>query len=198
MLIQHRSILNQSSRLRWNATSLLRCSITETCDWGQLALRYLACSAFGNWLCLNGSVLMQGHESHGPSCFHRAEEKSFQQMEWRGSVDYTCSLSLGVMVETEGKDWKDPLKFFYFLFSLCNIYQWDGDIRVWNGIPGVCLMTFLAVWRRRTDVFDFAVCFHVFPCGPEEAKVRFGHWEFYLWLSQGDSLKFGWSWGPDE
>lgn len=30
---------------------------------------------------------------------------------------------LGVMVETEGEDWKDPLKLFFFFFSLCSIYQ---------------------------------------------------------------------------
>lgn len=147
------------------------------------------------WIAVNAGRLtarnLQG-------CFHRAEEKSFQQMERRGSVDYTCSSRPGVMVETEREDWKDPLQLlFSFLFSLCCIYQWDGDIRVWNGIPGVCLMTFLAVWRRWTDVFVLTEYFHGLPCGTENAKVRIDHWASYLWLSQG-SLKFGWSWGPDK
>ncbi len=65
---------------------------------------------------------------------------------------------------------------FFFLFCLvCCVYQWDGDIRVWNGIPGVCLMTFLAVWRRWTDVFVLTEYFHALICGTEKAKVRFDH-----------------------
>lgn len=41
-------------------------------------------------------------------------------------------------------------------------------------------MTFLAVWRRWTDVFVLTEYFHVLPCGTENAKVRIEHWATYL------------------
>lgn len=56
-----------------------------------------------------------------PSCFHRAEEKSFQQMERRGSVDYTSQLEAASDGGDRGRGLERPAEFF--LFSLSSIYQ---------------------------------------------------------------------------
>lgn len=202
MLIQHRSVLNHSGRLRWNATPLLGCRKAAwfrpasgfSCSWIP-SMHRLWKLVVSEWIAVN-----TGPRVSRPVTFWvvSTEQRKNPFSRWNGGEVWITHVAPGWCGDGEKEAWKDPLQLlFSFLFSLCSIYQWDGDIRVWNRISGVCLMTFLAVWRRWKDVFVFTEYFHILSCETENAKVRNDHWLSYLRLSQG-SLKFGWSWGPDK
>lgn len=49
------------------------------------------------------------------SCFHRAEEKSFQQMERQGSVDYTSRLEAGSDGGDRGRGLERPAEAVFFV-----------------------------------------------------------------------------------
>lgn len=72
----------------------MRLGCRKACEWGQLGLNYPACTAFEKLVASEcGATSLTARNLL--SCFHRAEEKSFQQMERRGSVDYTSQLEAG-------------------------------------------------------------------------------------------------------
>lgn len=75
-LIQHRSMLNQSSRQRWNVTPVCEVWASEDCK--ELGGRPITCS-LGAVESLGAGIPLR--------CFHRAKRKSLLQMEM---LDYRC------------------------------------------------------------------------------------------------------------